>query len=75
VGEEATSVSVSAVTFRIGEDCWVTMSRKLSVESSADTEVTADAVEYHVLDQAHTYLSATTDPENVHKVVPGTGRG
>jgi hypothetical protein len=66
---------VLAVTFRIGEDCWVTTWRELSVESSANTEVTAGAVEYHVLDQFHTRLSSTTDPEDVHNVFPETGRG
>jgi hypothetical protein len=63
------------VTFRVREDCWVTTRRKLSVESSANSEVTAGTVEYHVLDQAHACLSAMTDPEDVHNVFPETGRG
>jgi hypothetical protein len=63
------------VTFRVREDCWVTTRRKLSVESSANTEVTAGAVEYHILDQFHTRLSSTTDPEDAHNVFPETGRG
>ena len=63
------------MTFRVREDCWVTTRRKLFVESSANSEVTAGTVEYHVLDQAHTCLSAATDPEDVHKDVPGTGCG